>query len=622
MNLFRKIVLLVLILTCGTAYAGFNVNFSDMDLTDFVGFVSEFTKKNIVYDKGILKGKVSIDSATQIRSSDILDIFSSTLKANGFDVLDRGKYLEIVRNNDYSDDDDSTGTGAENALVTTVIYPKNFDATILTNAIQKLKSKGGYAEVLKGVNAIVMRDKVGKIIKIKNFIDKLDTKAQSYTFRVIKIDNASAANVADKLTKLYGDMVKQNIVASAPVIASDDYSNMLMIASEEKDFERIQYLIKQLDSKNSNNSNMPKVYYLKNANAEDVSKVLTTLTSDITTTTQGDKKTDQVKASVTFDKATNSIVVFGNTDLYSKMEAMIKKLDVPRRQVYVEALILETTLDSGNKFGVEWETTLGGHSGVGTIGYINDSSSGLTSFVSSAMDGKTPGLSSGFNLGVLGNVIKYNGASFPTLGALANFIKTASSINILSNPQILTLDNEEAQVFVGENRPFVTSTKYDSNGNPISTYEYNDVGVKLVITPQITSDDTVTLKIEQEVKKVSENAVISSSSSSTSSAPVTLTRSTKTRIRLKDGTMVVISGLLKDDEDKTNSAVPWLSDIPVIGWLFKTKSTTAEKTNMMVFISAHIINTQEDADRITDQKHQESMDFNKQIDDKIRNEFK
>lgn len=619
MSLFRKIVLILVFLVYGTsAYAGFSVNFSDMELTDFVGFVSEFTKKNIVYDKGTLKGKVSIDSASKIRSSDILDIFSSTLKANGFELLDRGKYLEIVRNNDFTDDDDSTGTGAENALVTTVIYPKNFDASILVTSLQRLKSKGGYVEVLKGINAIVMRDKVGKIIKVKNFIEKLDTKAQAYKFRVIKIENASAANVADKLTKLYAEMAKQNIVANGPVIIADDYSNMLMVASEQKDFQRIEYLISQLDTKNMTNGNMPRVYYLKNANAEDVSKVLTTLTADITTTTQGDKKTDQVKSSVTFDKATNSIVVFGNSDLYSKVENMIKKLDVPRRQVYVEALILETTLDTSNQFGIEWEAS----SGSVSAGYINSTSGGLTSFVGSAVSGETPTLGAGTSLAVLGNTITYDGVTFPSLAALVNFVKTADNINILSNPQILTLDNEEAQVFVGENRPYVTSTKYDSNNNPVYTYEYEDVGVKMTVTPQITSDETVTLKLETEVKKVASTTTVSASSSSSSAAPITLNRTTKTRIRLKDGSMMVIGGLLKDDDDKSNSAMPWLSDIPVLGWLFKYKTKSSEKTNMMVFISTHIINTQEDADKITEQKHQESIDFNKQIDDKIRKEFK
>lgn len=310
-----------------------------------------------------------------------------------------------------------------------------------------------------------------------------------------------------------------------------------------------------------------------------------------------------------FDKATNSIIVFGDPDLYVKVENLIEKLDKPREQVYVEALIIETTLESGNKFGVEWQAGGGGGSSqAGTIGYVNDNSN-MVNFASPTLSGNPPNFSAlagGFNLGVLGNIISYEGVKFPTLNILANFVKSANGINILSNPQILTLDNEEAEIFVGgENRPFLTSTKYDSNNNPVQSYDYRDVGgVKLKIVPQISSNDTVTLKIEQEVKKVSSSTV-------DVTAPVTLTRSTKTKVKLQDGAIMVISGLLKDDSEKYNSAVPGLSRIPILGWLFKTKSGSYEKTNMMVFISTHIIRTAEDAKKITDKKNRKNLSISK-----------
>ena len=613
MNLIRKFVLIILLFAVGSANAGFNVNFSDMELTDFVTFVSEFTKKNFVYDKTSLKGKVSIDSATQVRSSDIIDIFASTLRANGFELVDRGNYYEIVKQADFMDADDSTGTGEANALITTVIHPKNFDARVLANALNKMKSKGGYAEVIKSINAIVVRDRVSRIVKIRSFIDKLDQRAENFTVRAIPIHNASASNVADKMTKLFADMEKKSLIATDPVIVADDYANIILVASLDNDFERINTIVAQLDTQKPGSFNAPRVFYLKNANAEDVDKVLNTLTGTLAQTTtgaDGAKKTEKVKSSVTFDAATNSIVVFGDQELYGKIDDLIKKLDVPRRQVYVEALILETTLDNGNQFGVEWQGSVGNGNTAGTIGFIGDNNS-----LMGLANGDTTSLSTGFNLGVLGDTITYQGLNFPTIGMLINFIETASGINILSNPQILTLDNEEAEVFVGENRPFLTSTKYDSNNNPVQSYEYNDVGVKLKIVPQITSDDSVTLKIEQEVKKVAD-------SSESSTSPITLTRTTKTRVKLKDGSMVVISGLLKDDSDRSDSAIPGLSRLPVIGWLFKNRSTNYEKTNMMVFISAHIIKTHEDAAKLTESKHQESMDFKKQIDEKMRKEFK
>lgn len=595
--------------------ADVNVNFRDMEMTEFVSFVSEFTGRNFVYDKKDLKGQVSIESSSEINKEDIMEILASAIRANGLELVDRGTYMEILRQNDIADVADSSGSGDENALVTTVINSRHFDTSMLVGALNKLKSKTGYVEVLKGMNVVLVRDRVSRIAKIKNLIGQIDRKATGYTLRVLPIEHSSAQNLEDLLKKLYVDMQKKLLISIDPVFVADDYSNQLVVGCLDQDFEKIKYIISQIDSPVPGNHNAPRVFYLNNASAEDVQQVLDKLTG--IDNSDNTKKASNVKSSVAFDKATNSIIVFGDPDLYSKVEDLIDKLDKPREQVYVEALILETTLEDGNKFGVEWLAGAGGSSSAGTIGYVNESGN-LTGFQSPVLDGDSPNfgaLAGGFNLGILGDIVSYEGVNFPTLSILANFVKTSTGINILSNPQILTLDNEEAEIFVGENRPFLTSTKYDSNNNPVQSYDYRDVGVKLKIVPQISANETVTLAIEQEVKKVSSATV-------DVVAPVTLTRSTKTKVKLKDGTIMVISGLLKDDSERYNSSVPGLSSIPILGWLFKTKSGSSEKTNMMVFISTYIIRTQEDAKEITDKKKQESVDFKNEIDERIQKEFK
>lgn len=613
MRFIKSTVLLLMLVFATSAMAEVNVNFRDMEMLEFVSFVSEFTGKNFVYDKNDIKGQISIESSSEINSGDIMKIFASALRANGLELIDRGTYTEIVRQNDVNDVSDSTRSGDENALVTTILSARNFDTRIMGTALTRIKSKTGYVEILKGLNGILIRDRVERIAKIKSLMERLEVKAEGYVLNILKIENASASAVEAMLKKMYADMEKKLLLAAEPIIVSDDYSNSIIVASQAMDFEKIKYIISQIDTKNPGSHNAPKVFYLNNANAEDVQKVLDKLTgienSDKT------KKATTTKSSVAYDKATNSIIVFGDPDLYSKVEDLIGKLDKPRQQVYVEALILETTLDSGNKFGVEWLAGAGSSSQAGTVGYVNDNGN-LNNFMFGNNGSPNVGaLGGGFNLGILGNIISYEGINFPTLGILANFVKSASGINILSNPQILTLDNEEAEVFVGENRPFLTSTKYDSNNNPVQSYDYRDVGVKLKITPQISANDTVTLAIEQEVKKVSSSTV-------DITAPVTLTRSTKTKVKLQDGSIMVISGLLKDDAEKYNTAVPGLSRIPILGWLFKTKSGNFEKTNMMVFISTYIIRTAEDAKKLTDKKKKESVSFKEEIDTKILKEFK
>jgi general secretion pathway protein D len=610
----KRFIVIVLLLVSFNSYAQYDVNFNNMSMKDFVKFTAEFTGKNFVYDENDLRGQVTVQTGMKMNSKDVMDIFYATLELNGLTAVDKQRYIQIVKSGDvkfYGDNYINNMTGKENGFLTTVVSPKNFNVRMLVSVLKNLSSRSGNADILVGMNAIVIRDSADRIQKIMSILDTLEREAAGYTVKSIVIKNGLASNVEKIVSKLYAELQKNFMTAADPVIVADDYSNVLVIAAKEGDFERINYIINQVDSSASSAHSQPKVFYLNNANAEDVEKVMNKLLSSVT-----DPKTQAVvKSQVAADKATNSIIVVGDQELYQKVEGLIEKLDIPRRQVYVEALIIETTLDSGNKFGVEWQTALGGKNGVGTVGFINDNG-GLNSFQGAVLgDNSIPSMAGGFNLGILGDIIKYDGVSFPSLSLLVNAIKSASGVNILSNPQILTLDNEEAEIFAGENRPFLTSTKYDSNNNPVQSYDYRDVGVKLKIQPQISANDYVTLSIEQEVKKVS-------SATFDSTQPVTLTRNTKTKVKLKDGSMVVISGLMKDDSSEDRSAVPGLSKIPLIGWLFKNTSKSYEKTNLMVFINAQIISSHEEAEELSERKRQESVDFKNESKKTIDKSFK
>lgn len=610
----KRLLLIVLLLISVSAYAQYDVNFKNMSLKDFVQFTAEFTGKNFVYDENDLRGQITVQTGKKMSTRDVMDIFYTTLELNGLAAVDKDKYIQIIKGGDvrfYSDSYIDSVKGDETGYITTVLSPKNFNVRMLISVIKNLGSRNGNSDILVGMNAIVIRDSADRIQKIIEILNTLDSEALDYSIKSVVIKNGLASNVEKIVTKLYGELQKSFMTAADPIIVADDYSNVLIIAAKEADFDKIQFVIDQVDSTTSTVQSQPKVYYLNNANAEDVEKVLNKLLSAVS-----DPKTQSIiKSQVSADKATNSIIVAGDQELYQKVESMIEKLDIPRRQVYVEALILETSLDNGNKFGVEWQATAGDKSGVGSIGFVNDQG-GLNSFQNAVIGEKElPALAGGFNLGILGDIIDYNGVKFPSLGLLVNAIRSASGVNILSNPQLMTLDNEEAEVFAGENRPFLTSTKFDSNNNPVQSYEYRDVGVKLKIQPQISSDDYITLAIEQEVKKVS-------SSTFNTTQPITLTRNTKTKVKLKDGTMVVISGLMKDDSSEDHSAVPGLSRIPLLGWLFKNTNRQFEKTNLMVFINAKIINTQEEAEELTEKKRQESVEFKKETTKTMEKNFK
>jgi len=277
---------------------------------------------------------------------------------------------------------------------------------------------------------------------------------------------------------------------------------------------------------------------------------------------------------------------------------MIEKLDIPRKQVYVEALILETSLTRTDSFGLDW-FTVGANNDL--VGY------GSTGVNPTALTPGTIPMPGGFGAGIMGNMITYNGLTFPSIGAFLNALRTDSGINIVSNPQILTIDNQDAETFSGENIPFKTGDRLDVNNNLSTTYDYRNVGIRLKVTPQI-SGETINLDVDLAVDQVSPSEDGYSS---------TLTRTTKTKVQLEDNTIMVISGLMKDGSTTYTSGIPFLSRIPILGWLFKNQTNSSDKTNLMVFISARIINTREDAVNLLERRTRGSYMFNEQVNKMI-----
>lgn len=617
-------VLFLIFLFSADAFAQkYNVNFKNVPMKDFITFVSEFTGKNVIFDEGSIRGNVTVNAQRQMDEKEILDIFYSVLKLNGYMPIVSGNNIQIVPEKDIPllDENmvaDPTKQKTE-SYITTVITLDYYNAANLLAILNRIKSRTGYVDIVRGLNTIVIRDLSSRINKIMELVKLIDAEANLYKFHTVTLEFAVASKVEQQIIKLYGEMNKNAIAATSPVVVSDDLSNSLIIAATDTEFDRISYLIKTFDSRSNVSNNAPKVFYLKNSKAEDVEKVLNKLINSIVPATGGTTTTavsaaprqGAGKTNISSDKATNSVIVIGDPEIYSSIADLIEKMDIPRRQVYVEALILETTIDKGTQFGVEWYA--GAANGQGAVLGGLTGSGALGGLINSATQGNGQlSMPTGFSLGVIGDMITYQGLRFPTIGALVTALKSSSGINIVSNPQILTLDNEEAEVFVGENRPYVTSEKFDSNNNPIQTFDYRNVGVRLKITPQISSNNMVTLAIDQEVNKISPATF-------NASAPVTLTRTTKTTVKLLDKSIIVISGMIKDDSSITTSGIPFLSAIPVLGWLFKKQDSTIEKTNLMVFITTQIIDTVEESEALLEARSKAMDKFNKD-GDKLMNQ--
>lgn len=395
-----------------------------------------------------------------------------------------------------------------------------------------------------------------------------------------------------------------------PLMSRDAYlvsvpaTNSLIMIDTAANLQRLKKLVAELDIPVSKQLSAITVYNVQHTTAADLAKTLQALLAE------GKKAaTPKEKIFITSYAPTNSLLVSAPPEDMQDIRRIIEEIDTLRPQVLVEAAIMEVSLTKGASLGVEWVAGTSTGNDTAIIGGVINPTGGLAATAAAIVGGDPKaaatamGSLSGFSIGVVGNSITFNGKTYPGIGAFVRAVASESSVNILSTPQILTMNNEEAEIVVGENRPYITSSRLDSAGNPINSFDYRDVGVKLKVKPYINKDGLVYLTLYQEVTKVTEATV--GSGSSQQPAPTTLKRSTKTTVGVKDSQTIVISGLIKDDSEASRQGIPFLSAIPVIGWLFGSQTRAVDKTNLLVFITPRIIYSSQTIENISRQKQTE-----------------
>jgi general secretion pathway protein D len=385
-----------------------------------------------------------------------------------------------------------------------------------------------------------------------------------------------------------------------PMMSRDAYvvsiaaTNSLILIDTAANIQRLRSIIKETDIPVSKQLGAIKVYNVQHTTAVDLAKTLQQLM------TEGKKaQTPKEKIFITSYTATNSLLISAPPEDMQEIERIIAQIDTLRPQVLVEAAIIEISTTKEQTLGVEWMASV---KDGGVTGGFTTSDGSLMGVQTGIMKGDYSAVASniktGFNVGVFGGNITWGGVRYASLGAFIRALSALDNVNILSTPQLLTMNNEEAEVIVGENRPYQTSTRMDSAGNPIYSYDYKDVGIKLKVKPYINKDGFVHLNLYQEVTKV----ITSGDAATGLLSPTTLKRSTKTTVGVKDGQTVVISGLIKDDSAGVRQGIPFLSSIPIIGYLFGYSSQKYEKTNLLVFLTPRIIYTSEELTSLTQQK--------------------
>jgi general secretion pathway protein D len=606
------------------------LNFKDAPLDAVVQFMSRVTGKSFILDADQRQwGRVTLISPDQVQvtTAEAYEIFQAMLNLKGMTIVPTGanvyKIVQIQVAPSTTVETVRTAAPPGDRVVTRIIPLQYVDASEIVQVISPLVGKGAPVIAYPATNTLIVIDSYANIERLMGIIQTLDVETVDTVMEIIPLRFAAADTMAKNLTQVVTDRARPAARRRAPArgqanvqqvqtestavkIISDPRTNSLIIVADPQTMDDIKALIASLDVEIPKGSGKINVYYLKYADAENVAGVLTSISKSAGTKAkpgQPQAPTPAAKATevsvefeepvqITADKTTNSLVIIASPQDYETLKAVIEKLDIRRPQVLVDALIAEMSYEKALQLGVEWRTT-----NDPTTGNLAGFASSNFGTIGSVATGGPLAVPQGLALGVVKGTINFGGVEFLNVGALLRALQTDADVNVLSSPHLLTTDNEEAEIIVSDNIPFKTSEKFDSNGNPISTFEYRDVGLTLRFTPQINEDDFVKLKIFQETSQV-----LSTATGGSTNAPSTTRRSAKTTVVVKDATTVVIGGLVSDDTQLSKSSIPCLGDIPLLGYLFQNSNKQGRKKNLLIFLTPRVVTDMARLEEVTRDK--------------------
>lgn len=586
--------------------SGVTIDFDQVDIPIFIKFISELTGKNFVIEKGV-RGKVTIISPNKISVDAAYKVFESVLEVHGYTTVPSGNIIKIVPAVSARTMSVETrlkqGSPEPGDKVVTQLIPLRYaDPDELKKLFAPFISKSSVMVSYPPTRTLIVTDVQSNIKRLLSIAHAIDVEGVGETISVIPLEYATAGPLAKSLNTVFerramkrkGSADEQTVTK----IVADERTNSLVVVASEDDAAKIQKLVELLDKEAPRDKGDIHVFYLQHANAEDLTKVLTALPSKKSSgENKGKAPILSKEARVVADQATNSLVIMAEKDDYIVLEEVIQKLDIPRMMVFIEALIMEVNVDKEFNLGVEWEAVKTFSYDGNNAGVFGGSSPSTFDTLGGIAKGALP---KGFSMGILSDTIEIAGVKFPNLAAVVNAYQQDRDVHILSTPQILTTDNEEAQIMVGKNVPYQVRQETTDAQLNYSSYEYKDVGVTLKITPQISQERFVRLKIYQEVTRlVSDTFLV------TTGRPETWKRLAQTTVIVKDANTVVIGGLIGDETTNTDYQVPCLGNIPLLGWLFKGTSKKREKTNLFIFLTPRIIQNPAEARKIyLDKKEQ------------------
>ncbi len=585
------------------------LNFVNADIEAVAAAVGKMTNRNFLIDPRV-RGTINIVSARPVPSSAVYGIFLSALRLQGFTAVESGNVTKILPEADaklHGGPLAPRGAASGDRLQTQVYTLRYTSAAQLLPVLRPIISPNNTIAAFPGTNSLVITDYGDNLRRIERIIEAIDRPGEGGEPVVIPLRYAAAADVLQTLNRVLPDSVVGTpgqagaIDASTRLyLAQDPRTNSVIVRSENPArIEQVRSLVRQLDVPTGTAANVH-VVYLKNAEATRVAQTLRGILSGeaapLATSAPasgappgapgsapgggGQPPIAQGGGMVQADPASNALLISAPDAMFAHIKAIIDKLDVRRAQVYVEALIVEITADKAAEFGVQWQSlpdiTRPGSQGFGGTNFTGTGTG--ANILEASVNPLT--LGTGINVGVVRGQVTIPGVGTVTnLAALARALETDANANILSTPNLLMLDNEEAKIVIGQNVPFITG-QYAQTGSattatPFQTIERRDVGLTLRVKPQVSEGGTVRLQIFQEASAVRD---------ATPAGPITDKRAIESTVLIDDGQIVALGGLVQDDVRSGVEKVPILGDIPLLGLLFRYETRKQTKTNLMVFL--------------------------------------
>ncbi|MEP1448524.1 MAG: type II secretion system secretin GspD [Paraglaciecola sp.] len=621
-NLFKGLLLAVgsafFAVSSLVAAADYSPNFKDTEIGEFINIVGKNLKRTIIVDPNV-RGKITVRSYDLLTEDQYYQFFLNVLQVYGYSAIEMSSgVIKVIRSKDAKSS--NIPVVGENLLdgdemITRVVPVYNVPVRELAPLLRQLNDTAGGGNVVSHdpSNVMMLTGRAAVVNRLVEIIERVD-QAGDEEVEIVELKYASATELVRIIESINKSQGKTNASdKSAPRVVADDRTNSIIVSGDVKARTRIVNLIQRMDSELESNGNT-RVIFLNYAKSEDLVKVLQGVSASIQADGQTNTKNRQSSArdvSIESHQESNALVITAEPDMMRSLEEVIRKLDVRRAQVQVEAIIVEVFEGDGTTLGVQWANEKGGGTqftngvvGIGSLAIgveqATDSTTTTTGFdddgdpysYDSTEEGDFTTLASllgGVNGFLLGGVT--NG-----WGAVLQAVSTDTNSNILATPHLTTMDNEEAFFIVGQEVPIITgSTTGSSNTNPFQSVDRQEVGIKLKVTPQINEGDAVQLLIEQEVSSVS---------GATSVDVIINKREIKTSVIVDDGGTIVLGGLIDDAVQESVSKVPLLGDIPLLGHLFKSTSTSVSKRNLMVFIRPTIVRDGVTMNEISQKKYQ------------------